>query len=179
LYDHVSPPWNATPPDNNAGEFGFDFSRFGPRVPTVLISPLIQAGTVFRVPQGSTPLDHTSTLKTLQVRWPKVQPLTARDAAACDVGDVLTLATPRTDDPLQGVTAPTATGGAPFPNRVTHLQQLHATMLANQPVTDENGGAHHVMPQMNSYSDYHQYIWRRYEAWRNDRWDNRWYGNDD
>jgi phospholipase C len=48
-YDHVPPPWGATPPDNIAGEFGFDFSRFGPRVPTVLVSPLIEAGTVFRV----------------------------------------------------------------------------------------------------------------------------------
>ena len=43
-YDHVPPPWGATPPDNNAGEFGFDFTRFGVRVPTVLVSPLIAPG---------------------------------------------------------------------------------------------------------------------------------------
>ncbi len=47
-YDHVPPPAGATPPDASAGEFGFDFRRFGVRVPTVLVSPLIEAGTVFR-----------------------------------------------------------------------------------------------------------------------------------
>ncbi len=50
LYDHVPPPGGATPPDATPGEFGFDFTRFGPRVPAVLVSPLIPAGTVFRVP---------------------------------------------------------------------------------------------------------------------------------
>ena len=61
-YDHVPPPWGATPPDRTPGEFGFDFTRYGPRVPTVLVSPLIPAGTVYRVPPGTTPLDHTSIL---------------------------------------------------------------------------------------------------------------------
>ena len=32
-YDHVPPPSGATPPDNSVGEFGFDFTRFGVRVP--------------------------------------------------------------------------------------------------------------------------------------------------
>ncbi len=63
-YDHVPPPSGAVPPDNSVGEYGFDFKRFGPRVPTVLVSPLIAAGTVFRVPAGAMPLDHTSILKT-------------------------------------------------------------------------------------------------------------------
>jgi phospholipase C len=67
-YDHVPPPSGAVPPDSSAGEFGFDFTRFGVRVPAVLVSPLITAGTVFRVPAGSTPLDHTSILKTVQQR---------------------------------------------------------------------------------------------------------------
>lgn len=50
-YDHVAPPVGAVAPDNLAGEFGFDFTRFGVRVPTVLVSPWIEAGTVFRVPE--------------------------------------------------------------------------------------------------------------------------------
>ena len=77
----MTPPWGATPPDNTTGEFNFDFTRFGIRVPTVLISPLIAPGTVYRVPDGSTPLDHTSTLKTVEQRW-GLPALTARDAAA-------------------------------------------------------------------------------------------------
>jgi phospholipase C len=103
-YDHVSPPTNALPPDSSVGEFGFDFKRFGVRVPTVLISPLIAPGTVYRA-SGPTPLDHTSILKTIEQHW-NVQPLTARDAAAPDLAGVLTLSTPRTDDPIAGVAVP-------------------------------------------------------------------------
>jgi hypothetical protein len=42
-YDHVAPPSGAIPPDHDAGEFGF--TRFGLRVPAVLVSPLIAPGT--------------------------------------------------------------------------------------------------------------------------------------
>ena len=134
-YDHVSPPWGATPPDTSAGEYGFDFTRFGPRVPTVLVSPLIPAGTVFRVPDGSMPLDHTSILATVERRW-SIPPLTKRDAAAPDVGAALSLSTPRTDDPLANVTAPTP---PPTPkamaNQASGLQKLHAALLAgDEPV---------------------------------------------
>ena len=127
-YDHVPPPANATPPDSAAGEFGFGFTRFGPRVPTVLVSPLIQAGTVFRVPDGGTPLDHTSVLKTVEARW-GLAPLTARDAAAEHVGAVLTLATARTDDVLSGVTVPVSGAPSPAAGQVSHLQEVHADLL--------------------------------------------------
>jgi phospholipase C len=129
-YDHVSPPWGATPPDATAGEFGFDFTRFGPRVPTVLVSPLIKAGTVFRVPAGATPLDHTSILATIEHRW-DIPPLTKRDAAAVDVSGALTLKTPRSDNPLTGVSAPpppsTPSALAAEPS---HLQKVQAELLA-------------------------------------------------
>jgi phospholipase C len=104
-YDHVPPPPGAVPPDESPGEFGFDFTRFGVRVPAVLVSPLIPPGTVFRVPARSVPLDHTSILKTVEERW-SLPALTRRDAAAPGFGDVLTLRTPRTDDVLAGVSAP-------------------------------------------------------------------------
>lgn len=113
LFDHVSPPWGAVPPDNNlVGESGFGFTRFGVRVPAVLVSPLIAPGTVYRVPAGSMPLDHTSILKTVEQRWGQ-PPLTARDAAAPGFGDVLTLATPRTDDVLAGITPPVTLAPGP------------------------------------------------------------------
>jgi len=96
-YDHVPPPWGAAPPDDSVGEWGFDFTRFGVRIPALLISPRIAAGTVFRAKQGT--IDHTSVLKTIELLW-NLDPLTKRDKAAPDLGDVLTLATPRTDDPL-------------------------------------------------------------------------------
>lgn len=130
-YDHVPPPAGAVPPDNSAGEFGFDFTRFGVRVPAVLVSPLIAAGTVFRVPDGSTPLDHTSILKTVQQRW-GLPALTARDAAAPGFGDVLTLATPRSDDVLAGIAVPDS--GAPSPSATTpsHLQEVQADLISRR-----------------------------------------------
>ncbi|HEU5265691.1 MAG TPA: alkaline phosphatase family protein [Jatrophihabitans sp.] len=149
-YDHVPPPWGATPPDDSVGEFGFDFTRFGPRVPTVLVSPLIPAGTVHRVPSDTTPFDHTSVLATLERRF-GVAPLTRRDAAAPDVGAALTLTTPRTDDPLAGVTGPAAppnpTGLAEQPS---HLQQVQAELLA--------GGDLSQLAHLRTNADYQHFI---------------------
>jgi phospholipase C len=127
-YDHVPPPWGAAPPDSSAGEFGFGFDRFGVRVPTVLVSPLIAPGTVYRAPAGGTPLDHTSVLRTVEQRW-KLPALTARDAAAPAFGDVLTLAAPRTDDVLAGVTVPVASGPGPAAGTVSHLEAIQAELI--------------------------------------------------
>ena len=166
-YDHVPPPLGATPPDDSKGEYGFDFTRFGPRVPTLLVSPLIAPGTVFRVAAGTTPLDHTSILKTVENRW-GVAALTARDAAAQDVSAVLTLTTPRTDDPLAGVTVPVAATAAEVQldtTRPSHLQQVHAELVSQLPVPDERGGLHHTMPQMKTNQEYSDYIRSRTAAW--------------
>ncbi len=147
-YDHVPPPWGATPPDNATGEFGFDFTRFGPRVPTVLDSPLIPAGTVFRVPDGATPLDHTSVLKTVEARW-NLKPLTARDAAAEHVGAAMTLATPRTDDVLAGVVVPVSGGVTPAAGKISHLQEVLADLMARQ----VPAGAHVPAPRTGEEAD--------------------------
>jgi phospholipase C len=163
-YDHVPPPQGAVPPDNSAGEYGFDFKRFGPRVPTVLVSPLIAPGTVFRVPAGSMPLDHTSILKTLENRW-SLPSLTARDAAAPDVSAVLTLATPRTDDPLAGVVVPVSASRNPDDDRPSHLQEVHAELVSRLPVPDARGGTHHTMPNLKTNADYSNYIRTRTAEW--------------
>ncbi|MGP7996250.1 MAG: alkaline phosphatase family protein [Streptosporangiaceae bacterium] len=130
-YDHVPPPSGATPPDSDAGEFSFGFTRFGVRVPAVLVSPLIAPGTVYRAPAGGTPLDHTSILKTVEQRW-GLPSLTARDAAAPGFGDVLTLAAPRTDDVLAGVTVPPPSGPGPSAAQPAHLQQIQAELVSRQ-----------------------------------------------
>ena len=129
-YDHVPPPWGATAPDSSLGEFGFGFDRFGVRVPTVLVSPLIPPGTVFRVPSGSTPLDHTSLLSTVEHRW-SLPPLTKRDAAAPDVGAALSLSTPRTDNPLAGVTPPSPPPTpAAMAAELSHLDQVRGELAS-------------------------------------------------
>ncbi len=150
-YDHVPPPWGATPPDANVGEFGFDFTRFGPRVPTVLVSPLIEAETVFRVPEGSTPLDHSSILKTLENRW-ALPALTARDAAAPDVAGVLTRATARSDDPLAGVSVPMSTETPPEDNRPSHLQEVLADLISREHPAGTREPALHTRAEYQRYT---------------------------
>ncbi|MFF2080499.1 alkaline phosphatase family protein [Kitasatospora sp. NPDC058162] len=131
-YDHVPPPATSTAPgDGTIGEHGFDFKRFGVRVPTVLVSPLIAPGTVFRSPDAAAPLDHTSILRTLERRW-SLPALTARDAAAGDLGPALTLTAPRTDDVLAGVTAPAAAAVNPAADDVSHLQEVFADLVARR-----------------------------------------------
>jgi phospholipase C len=164
LYDHVPPPSGATPPDATPGEFGFDFKRFGVRVPAVLVSPLIPAGTVFRVP-GPTPLDHTSVLKTIQTRW-GLPALTARDAAAPDVGDVLSLAAPRTDDPLAGVTAPTSTGANPAAAEVSHLQLANAQLTSDLQVPLSELASAPLLANQHTPADYDHYIAARTATWK-------------
>ncbi len=105
-YDHVEPP-AAVPPDtaSNPGEESFRFDRFGVRVPTVIISPFIEAGTVFRSPT-EVPYDHTSILATIRdwLQIPEEKMLSsARIEKAPTIGTVLTRTTPRTDLPAVAV----------------------------------------------------------------------------
>lgn len=167
-YDHVAPPATATPPDNAAGEFGFDFRRFGVRVPTLLVSPLIAAGTVFRVPAGATPLDHTAILKTVEARW-RLPPLTARDAAARDIGQALTLQVARTDDPLAGVVVPKPATIDPAEAPISHLEQVHAELVARLPVPGDAGGMVRAMPLLRTGAQAKAYIDDRIAAWKASR----------
>lgn len=91
-YDHVPPEPGCKSPDgvivraDQPGGSGFDFKRYGVRVPTVLVSPLIKQGTVC-----NTVLDHTSIIRTVENRWlGKDVYLTERDKLATDVSEVLT-----------------------------------------------------------------------------------------
>ena len=102
-YDHVPPPLTVSPdgkvvPTSQPGGSGFEFTRLGVRVPTILVSPLIAQGAVI-----NTTFDHTSIIKTVINRFGlqdgSGQPATllAREAAASDVSEAITLPTPRTD----------------------------------------------------------------------------------
>jgi phospholipase C len=152
-FDHVSPPWGATPPDSTPGEYGFDFTRFGPRVPAILAGPMVPAGTVYRVPNGTTPFDHTSVLATVEHRF-GLGPLTERDAAAPDVGGALTLSTLRTDDPLAGVSAPAPPAN---PTNLTvqpsHLQEVQAAL-----VTQDSGAPAPTLSALRTNQDYQRFI---------------------
>jgi phospholipase C len=107
-YDHRLPPAGAAAPDRGSspGDQGFAFTRFGVRVPAVLVSPCIAPGTVFRS-DTKAPYDHTSILATLR-DWLGIGPASmlpsARIGAAPTLAQVLTLETPRTD--LPAISAP-------------------------------------------------------------------------
>jgi phospholipase C len=68
-YDHVPLPWDATPPEQLRPQVRIPVQSRRSRVPTVLVSPLINAGTGFRVSDSATPLDHTSMPATIEKRW--------------------------------------------------------------------------------------------------------------
>lgn len=72
-FDHEPPP-RAVPPDDHR-QNGFDFSRYGVRVPTIFVSPRIADGTVIRagLPGSWPPFDHTSVGATL-LKWKGLTP---------------------------------------------------------------------------------------------------------
>jgi phospholipase C len=101
LYDHVPPPTTVNPDskvwtnDGISLDPSFDFTRLGVRVPAILISPYISAGTIdHRI------YDHTSVIATARkLLLPNVanSHLTQRDRLANTFEDNLTLQQPRTD----------------------------------------------------------------------------------
>lgn len=133
-YDHVPPPNGARNPDpaNPPGQWGFQFNRFGVRVPCVVINPYIKPGLIAR-PDGFTPFDHTSVIKTVQNCFKLQGNLTERDKAAPDFSGLLTLAAPRTQD-LPTVTPLPYTA---VPGLENNLHRLMAGVLADLTGTDE------------------------------------------
>jgi phospholipase C len=108
-FDHYPPsppcvsPDGVVIPPNWPGGYGFDFQRYGVRVPAVVASPLIAGQTV-----TNTIFDHTSVLKTVincfgltsdgKPDSPSAT-LLLREENATDLSAMLTLTTPRTDLP--------------------------------------------------------------------------------
>jgi phospholipase C len=122
LYDHVPPPTAPNPDNKNWGgapgflDPPFDFTRLGVRVPAVLISPYIKAGTI-----DSTVYDHGSLAATackLFLKNVSNAFLTQRDKNAHTFEFNLTLDQPRTDQ--INFSAPPQMAIAPI-NAAAHL----------------------------------------------------------
>ena len=99
LYDHVSPPTCVSPDGKTSEDPPFDFTRLGVRVPTVIISPYINPGTVSHIE-----FDHTSiiaTVRNLLTGAYKDNVLGNRAAVAntFDVPSILNRDEPRPDNP--------------------------------------------------------------------------------
>ena len=95
-------------------------------------------------------------LKTVQERW-GLPSLTARDAAAPSLADVLTLAAPRADDVLAGVTVPVAAGTTPAAGTPSHLQEVQADLISRQYAAGQHDAAD-ALPATGSGAAYESYI---------------------
>jgi phospholipase C len=151
-YDHVPPP-RAVPPEAPAPGSSFAFDRYGVRVPAVIISPYMPAGSIVRVAADGVPFsgppypyDHTSIIATLRKLFDLGAPLTRRDAVAPDLIGALSLDDPANDGPAS-VAAPPAQPSAEAVASVAeaapnHLQRSLCDLAARVPATAANAAAH-------------------------------------
>jgi phospholipase C len=97
FYDHAIPPDAVAPGDtgldSSHNKNGFTFEKYGPRVPALVISPLIPENLI-----DHRLYDHASVPATLEALF-GLDPLTERDAAAHPLTSLLTLPAPRTNAP--------------------------------------------------------------------------------
>ncbi|OVA02926.1 Phosphoesterase [Macleaya cordata] len=107
FYDHVPTPTVGVPsPDDIVGPepYKFQFDRLGVRVPTIMISPWIERGTVVHGPSSgpypTSEFEHSSIPATVKKIFNLREFLTKRDAWAGTFETVLTRKTPRTDCPV-------------------------------------------------------------------------------
>jgi phospholipase C len=145
-YDHVPPPV-AIPPDPY-NQYGFNFDRYGARVPAVIVSPYVPPGSKIRpTPNGNGttyPFDHTSIIATVRNLFGLGQPLTARDAIAPDLLPALSLAVPANDGPagidpslIQPTVSELETRADAAPNGMQRsLSAAAATLPTSPPATD-------------------------------------------
>jgi phospholipase C len=102
FYDHVAPP-PARPTGFTGRTYGFTFDQLGPRVPAIIVSPLIPRNLI-----DHRTYEHSTVVSTL-VRLFGLRELTARSSQTSDLKPLATLDAPRTDAPM---TLPDPMGGA-------------------------------------------------------------------
>jgi phospholipase C len=123
VWDHVPPAAAPIPYGPGSGVVNAEvYSTTGPRVPAMFANPMIPAGTVLR-PSGGPAFDHTSLIATLTAQFGLAGPLTARDAAAPLLDNLIPpAATPRPPSECALPASltdglPRAEGGTPGPRK--------------------------------------------------------------
>ena len=113
-WDHVAPPTTVAPDAlRTYNRAGFDFKALGPRVPAVIVSPWVTKGMI-----DKRIYDHTSIIATTLGLF-NGGTMTARDAAARNLIDLLRQPGPRQDCPTQlQLYTPLAARDAPDPTPV-------------------------------------------------------------
>jgi len=105
FYDHDPVPRDVPNPDGLVSDDPqFDFTRLGPRVPAIFVSPYIARDTVLHQPSapypGESKFDHASVSATLRLFNFTAQHLTERDAWSGTFEGIFTSPMPRTDTPV-------------------------------------------------------------------------------
>jgi phospholipase C len=155
-FDHMPPPAAVSPDANKPN--GFDFTRYGVRVPAVIISPYMPPGSKVRamptgVPSSAAPypFDHTSIIKTLRRLFGLGAKLTDRDEAAPDLIDALSLDEPQNDGPSSISPAAAAATIAQLKERggaaPNHMQAALSQMAGQLPPQPLPPGAALPAPQ--------------------------------
>jgi phospholipase C len=129
----------------NPSTFGFD--RFGPRVPAILVSPYIPAGSIIRpdgfsyvqgngtsTTNGVTPFDHTSVIRTIAECFnisSGAANLTQRDANAPSLANALSLTASNMNMGPASVTLPVVnTPVSTAPAEKSHLKEVYDGVMA-------------------------------------------------
>jgi phospholipase C len=125
FFDHVAPPDHV--PDDHG------ITRYGPRVPAIIISPYVEKKTV-----SQTVFDHTSIIKTILTRFcadrnGKIPDMGARVKAANHLGELLTRPAARRK----------LTRGS-YQNLLTQAASWHEAMVHNGTLTQGQPQAHQL-----------------------------------
>jgi len=110
-----------------------DYTQLGFRVPAIVVSNLVRPGIV-----NAGPFEHTSSLKMIESIF-GLQPLTARDANALDLSQVL--AAPPLGSPVPASAIPTS-DQVPGPTSDTAAVCSAASVQSTSPSPTSNGKAH-------------------------------------
>lgn len=184
FFDHVEPPQNISSPNDNETSYpdaGYDFTKLGVRIPTILISPYISKGTVISEPPTAqkpfenSKYDLTSIMSTARklLDMP-LQNLTGRDGWAATFEHVFEeLDAPRDDCPMHLPAAPKPSlkhideGSLPLNDLQKDIANVHFHVSASYVDNDGNhqdiDGTLEAMKQRD-ISAYLQKIYKQHEV---------------
>lgn len=134
--DREPPPATVPPNGTVDNEFDFRFDRLGVRVPAVVVSPYVAAGTIDRELY-----DHASIVRTVFDAFGIDEHLTARDAQAASVLPLIDGDEPRTGPDLSAL-APSAAPAAPILEAapIVPVDDLQASLVGLARRLDEHRG---------------------------------------
>lgn len=138
FFDHAIPPSAVAPGDTqpSAGhnQFGFTFEQYGPRVPSVIISPWIPKNTI-----DHRLYDHSSVPATVEKLF-GMAPMTKRDAAANTVLPLFSLAAARDDTPSTLPSPATSPASPLLDTAMTSALSYSANTVPSRPRDTINDG---------------------------------------